>query len=89
MKVLRLNEKGNKSKRKTVKEKEKNRIETALNTFEKDSREREARGRDERGRRERGVEQTQLKHPTLLNPNYNHHQPPLNTIQLTHYHLNK
>jgi hypothetical protein len=34
-------------------------------------------------------EQTQLKHPTLLNPNHNHHQPQLNTIQLTHHHLNK
>jgi hypothetical protein len=35
------------------------------------------------------LEQTQPKHPTLLNPNHNHHQPPLNTIQLTHHHLNK
>jgi predicted double-glycine peptidase len=34
------------------------------------------------------LEQTQLKHPTLLNPitiTINHHS----TIQLTHYHLNK
>jgi hypothetical protein len=35
------------------------------------------------------LEQTQLKHLTLLNPNHNHHQSPLNTIQLTHHHLNK
>jgi hypothetical protein len=38
---------------------------------------------------EEKLEQTQPKHPTLLNPNHNHHQPPLNTIQLTHHHLNK
>jgi hypothetical protein len=31
---------------------------------------------------EEELKQTQPKHPTLLN--HNHHQPPLNTIQLTH-----
>jgi hypothetical protein len=52
MKVLRLNKKSNKSKEKTV---EKSGMETALNAFEKDSREKENRDRGERGERERGV----------------------------------
>jgi hypothetical protein len=53
MKVLRLNEKGNKGKEKTVKEKEKSGMETVLNAFEKSSRERKSRGRDGRGERKR------------------------------------
>jgi hypothetical protein len=43
MKVLKLNEKGNKSKKKTVKEKKKSRMENALNIFDKSGREREDR----------------------------------------------
>jgi hypothetical protein len=89
MKALRLNEKGNKDLGKTVEKKKESGMKTALNTFERGDRERESRGRGERGGREReaGVDLTQT--PTLLNPNHNHHQPPLNTIQLTHHHLNK
>jgi hypothetical protein len=55
MKALRLNEKGNKGKEKTVEEKEKSGMEIALNVFERDGRGRESRGRGGRGERERGT----------------------------------
>jgi hypothetical protein len=89
MKALGLNKKGNKGKEKAVEEKEKSGMETALNAFERGGRGRGSRDRGERDGRERGAGVAQPKHPTLLNPNHNHHQPPLNTIQLTHHHLNK
>jgi hypothetical protein len=95
MKALRLNEKGNKSKRKAVEEKEESGMKTALNAFEKSGRGRRSRGEVKEVKEvkeveeEEELEQTQSKHPTLLNPNHNHHQPPPNTIQLTHHHLNK
>jgi hypothetical protein len=89
MEALRLNEKGNKDKGKTIEENKKSGMKTALNAFKKSGRGRENRDRGGRGerRRETGVDSTQT--PNTLNPNHNHHQPPLNTIQLTHYHLNK
>jgi hypothetical protein len=55
METLRLNEKGNKIKRKAVEEKKKSEMKTALNVFKRDGRERESRDRGERGERERGV----------------------------------
>jgi hypothetical protein len=53
---LRLNEKSNKGKGKTVKKKKKSGMETLLNVFERDGREKRARDRGERGERERGAE---------------------------------
>jgi hypothetical protein len=50
MEALRLNEKSNKNKEKTVEEKKKSGMETVLNAFEKSGRE---RGRGEKGERER------------------------------------
>jgi hypothetical protein len=55
MKALRLNEKGNKSKGKTVEEKEESGMEIALNAFKRGGRERENRGRGERGGRGKGA----------------------------------
>jgi hypothetical protein len=73
---LRLNENGNKGKEKTVKEKEKSGMETALNTFERGGRGRRTRG--ERGGRERGAEadSTQTLNTTQSKP-----QPPPTTTQ--------
>jgi 16S rRNA U1498 N3-methylase RsmE len=67
---LKLNEKGNKDKGKTVEEKKKSGMETALNAFEKSGR--ESRTEVEEVEEKEKLEQTQLKHPTLLNPNHNH-----------------
>jgi hypothetical protein len=55
MKALGLNKKGNKSKEKTVEEKEESEIETVLNAFKRDGRGREVRGKGERGGRGRGA----------------------------------
>jgi hypothetical protein len=92
MEALGLNEKGNKGKGKTVEEKEESGMETTLNAFERGGRGRGSRGkggRGERGERGRETKANSTQTPTLLKPNHNHHQPPLNTIQLTHHHLNK
>jgi hypothetical protein len=89
MKALRLNKKDNKDKGKAVEEKEKSGMKTALNAFKKSGRGRETEVEVEEVEEEKELEQTQLKHPTLSNLNHNHHQPPLNTIQLTHHYLNK
>jgi hypothetical protein len=63
---LRLNKKGNKSKEKTIKKKEKSGMKTVLNTFKKSGRERGVRGRGRRGKREReaGVDSTQTLNTT-------------------------
>jgi hypothetical protein len=61
---LRLNEKGNKSKEKTVEEKEKSGMKTALNAFEKGGREKGNRGRGERGGRGVGADSTQIPNTT-------------------------
>jgi hypothetical protein len=84
--ALRLNKKDNKDKAKTVEEKEESGMETALNAFKEVVEKEEAEVEVEE---EEELEQTQPKHPTLLNPNHNHYQSLLNTIQLTHHHLNK
>jgi hypothetical protein len=78
MKALRLNEKSNKSKEKTVEEKEESGMETALNAFERGGRERGSRGRGERGERGRGVgaDLTQTPNTTQSKP-----QPPSTTTQ--------
>jgi hypothetical protein len=68
--ALGLNEKGNKSKEKTVEEKKESRMETALNAFKKGDRERESRGRGGRGERERGagVDSTQTPNTIQSKP---------------------
>jgi hypothetical protein len=76
MKALRLNEKDNKDKGKTVKEKKKSGMKTVLNIFEKSGRERGSRGRGERGERGRGAgaHSTQTPNTTQSKP-----QPPPTT----------
>jgi gag-polypeptide of LTR copia-type len=70
MEALRLNEKDNKGKGKVVEEKKESGMKTALNAFKRGGRvEIEVKEVEE----EEELEQTQPKHPTLLNPNYNHH----------------
>jgi hypothetical protein len=78
MKALGLNEKGNKGKEKTVEEKEKSGMKTALNAFERGGRGRESRDRGERGERGRGVgaDSTQTPNTTQSKP-----QPPSITTQ--------
>jgi hypothetical protein len=70
MKALGLNEKDNKSKGKTVEEKEESGMETVLNVFEKGDRGRESRGRGGRGERGRGVgvDSTQTPNTTQSKP---------------------
>jgi hypothetical protein len=63
MKVLGLNEKGNKSKEKTVEEKEESGMETELNAFERDGRGRGNRDRGGRGGRGRGVGADSIQTP--------------------------
>jgi hypothetical protein len=76
MEALRLNEKGNKGKGKTVEEKESG-MEIALNAFERGDRERKARDKGERGEREReaGVDSTQTPNTTQFKPQL----PPTST----------
>jgi hypothetical protein len=70
MKALRLNEKDNKGKGKTVEEKEKSGMETALNAFERGGRGRGSRGKGGRGGRGRGagVDSTQTPNTTQSKP---------------------
>jgi hypothetical protein len=74
MKALRLNEKGNKSKGKTVEEKEDG-METALNAFERGGRGRGSRGKGGRGRGA-GADSIQTPNTTQSKP-----QPPSTTTQ--------
>jgi hypothetical protein len=79
MKALRLNEKDNKSKRKTVEKKKKSGMKTVLNTFERGGREKRVRGRDERG--ERGRE---ARMDSTQTPNTTQSKPQLSPITTQH-----
>jgi hypothetical protein len=86
IKALRLNEKGNNDKGKTVEEKEKSGMETALNAFERGGRGRESRGRGGRGGRVE-ANSTQTPNTTQSKP-----QPSSTTTQhnsTNPHHLNK